>query len=168
MISLMGARELAYEAHGDQVDKLGRPYTEHLDAVAAGVAPFGIGLEMAGYLHDVVEDTPLSLGHLNLSGIPQGVLEIIRMVSKEPGQPYQEMIHKIVRNYGATLVKIADNAHNSQPERLAQLPVATRQRLVMKYGTAANVLWPAVAYADVATILEIVNPSLLKRLEDMQ
>ncbi len=58
-----GAREFAVAAHGDQ--RYGdQPYSAHLDAVAALLAPFGEQAQVVGYLHDVVEDTSVTLDAL--------------------------------------------------------------------------------------------------------
>lgn len=61
------ARDFAIKAHGDQ--KYGdRPYVEHLDAVAAIVRGWGYGpasnAVRAAYLHDVLEDTPVTMREL--------------------------------------------------------------------------------------------------------
>ena len=54
------ARAFAVDAHGEQ--RYGdQPYVVHLDAVAALLAPFGETAQAIGYLHDVVEDTPVRL-----------------------------------------------------------------------------------------------------------
>jgi len=63
MDSVAEARAFAVAAHGDQ--RYGeRPYVAHLDAVAELVRPFGSEAERIAYLHDVVEDTPVTLDDL--------------------------------------------------------------------------------------------------------
>lgn len=52
------------------------------------------------------------------------------------------MIRSIAGKPRATLVKIADNAHNSLPERAADLSAPDRERLAAKYRAARRVLWP--------------------------
>ncbi len=50
------ARTFALAAHGGQ--RYGdHPYSFHLDAVAAVLAPYGEEAQVVGYLHDVIEDT---------------------------------------------------------------------------------------------------------------
>jgi (p)ppGpp synthase/HD superfamily hydrolase len=54
------ARAFAIKAHGEQ--RYGdQRYSFHLEAVAELLHPFGIDAQTVGYLHDVVEDTPLTL-----------------------------------------------------------------------------------------------------------
>lgn len=54
------AREFAIAAHGDQMYGV-HPYSTHLEAVAQNAAPFGVDAQVIAYLHDVVEDTRVTL-----------------------------------------------------------------------------------------------------------
>ncbi|MFJ5535450.1 HD domain-containing protein [Streptomyces sp. NPDC093261] len=158
----------AAEAHAGQVDKIGVPYIEHVRAVAAGLAPFGPELVMAGLLHDVIEDTDWTAGRLRAVGIPAHVVSVVEAVTNQPGVPYGEKIERITGNRDATLVKIADNAHNSHPDRTAQLPTEKRDRLAAKYREARDVLWDAADSKHIEVVLSIVNPSLLAELRERQ
>lgn len=155
----------AAAAHRGQVDKIGVPYIEHVRAVAAGLAPFGEDLVIAGLLHDVLEDTDWTAGQLRAIGIPARSLAAVEAVTNQPGVPYEDKLRRIIRSSDATLVKIADNAHNSRPDRAAQLPPDKRERLAAKYRSARAALWPAASRADIQAILRIVNPALLAELE---
>lgn len=88
-------------------------------------------------------------------------MEIVEAVTNRPGVPYADKIRQITRDPQATLVKIADNAHNSRPDRAAQLPGEKRERLAAKYRAARGQLWPAARPEDVEAIVGIVAPSLL-------
>lgn len=165
-MKLEDVRILARLAHEGQTDKIGVPYYEHVLAVSKGLAPFGPKMEMAGLLHDIIEDTPWTARELRGAGVPVDVVAVVEAVTNEPGVPYDEKIERIISNRDATLVKIADNAHNSRADRAAQLPDKDRERLAMKYRRARNILWPTVAYKEIEAIVDIVNPDLLKELED--
>lgn len=154
------------EAHAGQVDKIGVPYIEHVRAVAAGLAPFGDELVMAGLLHDIIEDTDWTAERLREEGIPSRVVSVVEAVTNQRGVPYEEKIRRIVDDRDATLVKIADNAHNSHPDRAAQLPEEKRARLAAKYRAARDVLWAAADDRDIEAIVTIVNPALLVELRD--
>ncbi|GLW71078.1 hypothetical protein Kpho02_33770 [Kitasatospora phosalacinea] len=156
---------LAARAHEGQYDRIGVPYVEHVRAVAAGVAPFGAGLRMAALLHDVLEDTPLTAEDLLAAGVPAAVVATVRRVTRTPGADYRTMLLDVATDQAAALVKIADNAHNSRADRAALLPAADRARLAERYRAARAVLWPAVAEADVRTIVALVNPDLLAELD---
>lgn len=157
---------LVAEAHAGQVDKIGVPYVEHVRAVAAGLAPFGPDLEMAGLLHDVIEDTGWTGEQLRAAGIPNRVVRIVEDVTNTPGILYEEKIRRITSSRDATLVKVADNAHNSHPDRAAQLPEEKRRRLAVKYRSARDVLWAAASTEDIERIVSIVNPYLLAELRE--
>ncbi|MER5479371.1 HD domain-containing protein [Streptomyces sp. NPDC002734] len=157
---------LASAAHAGQVDKVGVPYVEHVRAVAAGLVPFGDRLVMAGLLHDVVEDTAWTAEGLRAAGVPDDVVGLVEAVTNQPGVPYEEKIRRITGNREATLVKIADNAHNSRADRAAALPEEARARLGAKYRAAREVLWAAVDRADVEAVVTIVNPALLDELRE--
>lgn len=158
----------AFAAHADQVDKIGVPYIEHVRAVAAGLAPFGDHMVMAGLLHDVIEDTDWTAERLRAMGVPRHVVAVVEAVTNQPGVPYEEKVQRITHDASATLVKISDNAHNSRPDRAAQLPEEKRLRLAAKYRAARDVLWTAADTRDIEAIVSIVNPSLLVELRERQ
>ncbi len=165
MISVREIEILAEGAHAGQTDKIGVPYIEHVRAVAAGLRPFGDELVMAGLLHDLLEDTDWTAERLRKTGVPARVVEIVEAVTNQAGMTYAEKIRRITADPQATLVKVADNAHNSHPDRAAQLPAEKRERLATKYRSARAELWSAANRNDVETILRIVNPSLLSELD---
>jgi (p)ppGpp synthase/HD superfamily hydrolase len=162
--SVADAEALARLAHEGQTDRIGVPYIEHVRAVAAGLAAFGPELQMAGLLHDVIEDTPWTAERLRAAGVPDRVVGIVEQVTNHPDVRYEDKLRRIAAGRDAALVKIADNAHNSRPDRAARLPREQRLRLAAKYRGARAVLWPAVPREDVATILAVVNPALLSDL----
>lgn len=154
------------EAHAGQVDKIGVSYVEHLRAVAAGLATFGPVLEMAGLLHDVIEDTDWTAARLRALGVPEQVVDVVELVTNQPGVSYEEKIRRIAGSRDATLVKIADNAHNSHPARAARLPEEQQARLAAKYLAARDVLWAAADHEEIERIVSVVNPGLLAELRE--
>ncbi|PPS89475.1 HD domain-containing protein [Streptomyces sp. MH60] len=165
-LTVIQTYRLARDAHAGQADKIGVPYIEHVEAVAEGLAPFGKDLERAGLLHDIIEDTDWTAEALVKAGVPEHVVRIVEAVTNQPGVPYEEKIRRITKQRSAALVKVADNAHNSRPDRAAQLPEDKRQRLAEKYSKARELLWPAVGQLDVEMIVSIVNPALKRELAD--
>ncbi|MER5308629.1 HD domain-containing protein [Streptomyces sp. NPDC002773] len=164
MKTLAEVDALADRAHAGQTDKIGVPYVEHVRAVAAGLEPFGPHLAMAGLLHDVIEDTGWTADGLRAAGVPDRVVAVVEAVTHRSGTSYEEMVRRITEDPDATLVKIADNAHNSRQDRAAGLPPERRTRLAAKYRAAREVLWAAADPEHVATILRVVNPDLLDEL----
>ncbi|MFJ6938863.1 HD domain-containing protein [Streptomyces sp. NPDC101132] len=134
-LSLAEVEQIARTAHEGQTDKAGRPYAEHLAAVAEGVRARG-GSEAqraAAWLHDSVEDDRLSAEWLDSAALPAEVKAMVLAVTKRPGEPPEEYAARILATPGALLVKEADLAHNADPARQAVLDAATRERLTAKY-----------------------------------
>ena len=122
------AMHIAYKAHHGQLDKSGAPYIFH---------PIHLAEQMedefsccAALLHDVVEDTEVTLDDLR-KDFPEDVVEAVRLLTHEEGVPDAEYLTAIKANPIALKVKLADNAHNGNqarccnggisPEKMAQL-----------------------------------------------
>jgi hypothetical protein len=165
------ARVLAEVAHNRQKDKLKRPYREHVIAVGDALADFDDNVRIAGYLHDIAEDTPMTRQALLEMGVPERAVDIIERVTKrlhENPDDYQAGIRYIAADHDATLVKIADNAHNSLPERVKALAEKWPDKPpVTRYDEARPVLYAAVPAEETRKILVRINPSLLDELDDL-
>ncbi|AWK08676.1 HD domain-containing protein [Streptomyces spongiicola] len=133
---------IAREAHAHQTDKAGRPYAEHLRAVADGVRDRGGTGEQiaAAWLHDAVEDGVLSREWLAAAELPRRVKELVDAMTRRPGEDAESYARRILATPGARLVKEADLAHNADPDRLALLDEPTRTRLSAKYATMRRLL----------------------------
>jgi (p)ppGpp synthase/HD superfamily hydrolase len=82
------ARAFAVAAHGDQ--KYGdRPYSYHLDAVAALVAPYGDEAAVVAYLHDIVEETTTTIEEI-ARRFGQQVATCVELLTDEPGANRRE------------------------------------------------------------------------------
>ncbi|WP_327246354.1 HD domain-containing protein [Streptomyces sp. NBC_01320] len=133
--TLAEVEAIARTAHADQKDKAGRPYAEHLAAVAEGVRARGGSDEQiaAAWLHDAVEDEVLSEEWLARAALPQQVKDMVLAVTKRDGEDLASYTGRILATPGALLIKESDLAHNADPDRLAVLDPATRTRLTAKY-----------------------------------
>ncbi len=133
---------VARAAHEGQRDKAGRPYAEHLRAVAEGVRARGGGddLVAAAWLHDALEDGVLDEDWLDAARLPQRTKDVVRAVTKRPGEEPEAYARRILATPGARLVKAADLAHNADPRRLAVLDELTARRLARKYATMRGLL----------------------------
>jgi hypothetical protein len=164
------AKVLAEVAHNRQKDKLKRPYREHVLAVGDALADFDEDIQIAGYLHDIAEDTPITRQALLDMGVSERAVEIIERVTKrlhDNPDDYQAGIRFIAEDHDATLVKIADNAHNSLPERVKALAEKWPDKPpVTRYDEARPVLYNAVPVEEIRLILARVNPWLLEELDD--
>lgn len=134
-LTLADVETIALAAHAHQTDKAGRPYADHLRAVAEGVRTRGgdDAQIAAAWLHDAVEDDALSEQWLEEAPLSPRTKAIVRAVTKHPGEPPETYATRILTTPGALLVKEADLAHNADPSRLAALDEPTRRRLTEKY-----------------------------------
>ncbi|MFF5971973.1 HD domain-containing protein [Streptomyces sp. NPDC012769] len=141
-LTLAEIEALAVAAHAGQTDKAGRPYAEHLRAVAEGVRVRGgsPGQIAAAWLHDAVEDDALSEKWLADAALPTEVKAMVLALTKRPGEELEDYTRRILATPGALLVKEADLAHNADPARLAVLDPPTRDRLTAKYARVRSLL----------------------------
>lgn len=145
MISLAAVRDLVRQAHAGQVDKQGRDYlTAHLEPISALLAEHGEDAEMAGLLHDILEDTRTTSEELLEAGVPAHVVRAVESVSKRPGEPYDELIERAASDPLGRLVKLADNRWNLDSNAaLAEVDPVKAHELRLKYEKArARLLRP--------------------------
>ncbi|MEV7345343.1 HD domain-containing protein [Streptomyces sp. NPDC093544] len=142
LLTLAEVEALAREAHAAQTDKAGRPYAEHLQAVAEGVHDRGGDDEQiaAAWLHDAVEDDALSEDWLTEAALTNRTKAIVLALTKREGEPPESYAKRIRTTPGALLVKASDLAHNADPARLAVLDEHTRARLTKKYASMRALL----------------------------
>lgn len=111
--------------------------------------------------------TRQALLDMGVSGRAVDIIE--RLTSRLHPNPddYQAVIRDIAEDHDAALVKIADNAHNSLPERVQALAEKWPDKPpVTKYRDARPVLYAAVEVEEIRKILARVNPWLLAELDD--
>lgn len=131
------AMRICLQAHEGQTDKGGFPYVLH---------PFHVAEQMKtedeivlALLHDVVEDSDMTISELAELGIPDNILSALQLMTREKGVPYLEYIWKISKNPLAKRVKIADLQHNSDLSRLKEVTEKDKKRK-KKYEIAVGIL----------------------------
>jgi len=128
------AKELATRAHQGQVDKSGQPYIGHPARVAARTRDQGDGnqVEAVAWLHDVVEDTEVTLADVE-SAFGAEIAQAVDAMTRRPDEEPDRYYARVADNPIALRVKRADIADNLDPERTARLDPATKARLAAKY-----------------------------------
>lgn len=145
------ARLLATFAHDGQVDAGGTWYIAHPSVVASMARARAERdgdldpdvVEMVGWLHDVVEDTPVTLEDLHRFSCPQEVLYAVGAITKRPEEATLDYYARVKRNPYALAVKRADVEHNADPDRLAKVAETDPERaarLAAKYARAREAL----------------------------
>jgi (p)ppGpp synthase/HD superfamily hydrolase len=136
--TLDDAIQVARRAHEGQMDKSGRPYIAHSLRVMGALRDEHE--RMAAVLHDVVEDTTVTLDDLTEAGCPEDVLAAVAAVTKQPGEDQSAYLARVAANPMALKVKRADIADNMSPDRLSRLDAETQERLRAKYESALQQL----------------------------
>ena len=115
MSTLQRAIEIAFEAHDGQVDKSGRPYICHPIAVMRYLE--GEVTQICGVLHDVVEDTPVTLEHLSEELFSPEIITAIDCLTRRKNEDYWDYLARVMSNAIACRVKLADLEDNLDPRR---------------------------------------------------
>lgn len=109
--------KIAYEAHQGQLDKAGIPYIYHPIHLAEQMSDeYSV---IVALLHDVVEDSDITIDQLINYGFPVEVIEALKLLTHNDGTDYMVYIKSIATNELATKVKIVDLKHNSDLSRLS-------------------------------------------------
>jgi GTP diphosphokinase / guanosine-3',5'-bis(diphosphate) 3'-diphosphatase len=117
MPTLERAIELAAKAHAGQVDKGGQPYVLHPLRLMFAVRT--LHERMAAVLHDVVEDTDITLDDLVSERFPTEVVAAVQALTKRPGESRIEAAHRAAADPIARVVKLADVTDNLDLSRIA-------------------------------------------------
>ena len=142
------AEQVARRAHGDTRNKhSGELYILHPERVVAylrraGADDFRLAI---GWLHDVVEDTSITLADLALI-FPARIVAAVDALTHRKGERRIDYYARVGAVYDALMVKIADLLDNTDPERRVGLPQATILRLDLKYSIAHRELNPWVIH----------------------
>ena len=111
------AMRIAFDAHYGQTDRGNTPYICH---------PLHVADQMpdertttAAILHDVLEDTDLTAEDLRREGIPEDIIRVVEILTRDKRISYASYIDRIIasRNYDALLIKQADLRHNMDESR---------------------------------------------------
>lgn len=135
------ALRIAYDAHEGSVDKGGAPYILHPISVALDVASHGGDVDaiVAALLHDVVEDTSISLQNLRDEGVSECCLEALALLTHDKTVPYMDYVSTVRNNSIARVVKMADLRNNMDESRLVFVTDKDRER-IEKYKKAYALL----------------------------
>lgn len=143
--------KIAYDAHHGQKDAGGIPYIFH---------PIHLAEQMdseitvcAALLHDVVEDTDITLEELQQE-FPKEIIDVVALLTHQPKEDYFDYVRRMRKNYAARLVKLADLEHNSDESRLSEAVDITEKR---------KELW-RVKYEKAHAILMESDPEVYEKL----
>ena len=131
------AIELAKQHHEGQTDKAGKPYIEHPLRVMNQVE--SEEEKIVAVLHDIVEDTDISLDDLRNEGFSEEVVSAVECLTKQDGENYDSYIERISFNPLAVKIKLADLEDNRDLTRLPEVTDKDLER-IEKYDKALEKL----------------------------
>ena len=137
MSNLETAIRVAVTAHAGQKDKEGLPYITHPLRLMHSVTDDAA--KIVAVLHDVVEDTSVTLDDLRREGFNEGILASVARVTHQKDQPYADYVIGCKPDPVAKAVKLADLTDNCslqrcmlRPDRIAR-DLARIHRYVLSY-----------------------------------
>lgn len=106
----------------------GEPYYQHCLRVSRTVALVSNdpAVVAAAVLHDIVEDTDITLDVLEALGFPERTLELVGMMTHPEGLSYEDYVFELMKDHDAITIKKADISDN-----LATCP--TGAKMAQKY-----------------------------------
>lgn len=115
---------IASKAHAGALDKQGQPYFDHPIRVALDLRFFHERSDRwwyaktAAILHDVVEDTSVTMDDLIAQGIHKESIKALRLLTHSKGVRYSDYVIGCSKNDIAAAVKMSDLRDNLSPNRI--------------------------------------------------
>jgi len=136
-MNLEQAISIASLAHEGQLDKGGEPYILH---------PLRVMMHfkderqrIVAVLHDVIEDTDITIQDLSDQGLSYELIKIILTLTRREDESYDEYLNRICYSRFAIKVKLADLEDNMDMSRIKNPTEKDCQRLA-KYSIARSIL----------------------------
>ena len=136
-MKLIKAFLLCMVKHWKQKDKAGKRYVWHPIHVMINVK--GYNEKIVALLHDIVEDTEVTVPDLKNLKFSKEVIEAVDVITKKKDQEYFSYLKLIKDNSIAKKVKIEDLKHNSDLKRLRSITQKDIDRAI-KYKKAIDYL----------------------------
>jgi len=127
MSTIEMAIQIAIDAHKGQVDKAGEPYILHPLRVMMNVS--GEAEKIVAVLHDVIEDSAVTLADLERSGFSKEVCAAVGALTKAEQEDYDAYLQRVRQNPIAHRVKLADLTDNMDLQRLPELSPDSYKRM---------------------------------------
>jgi (p)ppGpp synthase/HD superfamily hydrolase len=129
------ALRIATIGHEGQTDRGGVNYMLHVISVMQLLDEYVVDDELRciALLHDVVEDTDVTLNELKEFGFSDRIIAGVKAMTKVAGQSMEEYKEAIFSSVDAMHVKLADLTHNSDLSRINRKPSEGDMKRQIKY-----------------------------------
>lgn len=107
MTTIEDVIRIAVTAHAGQKDMVGNPAIQHV--LTVGLMGGNELEQKVGYLHDVVEDTDLTIADLRAIGVEESVLEAVDLLTHRDGMSYEDYVKNIVTSGNPTAIRVKLN-----------------------------------------------------------
>lgn len=127
------AKKVATAAHENQTRRNGEPYITHPARIVGRVED---RLKPIAWLHDVVENTNITIANLRSIGFPDYVLDAVDLLTHRKIDSNEVYWKKLLTNKDAVTVKLEDIRDNlaSNPSDYARQKYARALALFKQYG----------------------------------
>lgn len=139
------AIRVATKAHAGQKDKAGQPYILH--PLRVMFSRKNEAERICAVLHDVIEDTDISLEYLREQGFSKEILAALDALTKRDNEKYDDFIGRVIENKIACYVKLADLSDNMNLSRISN-PTEEDYKRVEKYRKAADRIFESMELDD--------------------
>ncbi|KZL88912.1 bifunctional (p)ppGpp synthase/hydrolase RelA [Clostridium magnum DSM 2767] len=126
---------IATNAHQGQIDKAGKPYILH--PLRLMFSRINETERICAVLHDVIEDTDITLDYLRNKGFSEEILSALDALTRRGNESYDEFIGRIINSRIASHVKLADLCDNMDLTRIKN-PTEEDYQRIEKYRKAAR------------------------------
>jgi len=142
------AIEIAAKAHAGQTDKGGNAYILHpLRVMMNFCDDKDEAAQICAVLHDVVEDTTITLDDLRAEGFSDEIIAALDCLTKRDGESYDDFIGRILANPLACKVKNGDLTDNMDLTRIPN-PTAKDEERIRKYRAASERIDNVLPYSS--------------------
>ena len=139
------AIRISAKAHEGQKDKAGQPYILH--PLRVMFSRKNDTERICAVLHDIIEDTDISIEYLRKESFSQEVLTALDALTKRANESYDDFIGRVIENKIACHVKLADLLDNIDLSRISN-PIEEDYKRVEKYRKAVDRIFESMEFDD--------------------